>query len=141
MEQCIALAKEAMLNGNPPVGSIIVRRDKIIGIGVEAGKSSKDITKHAEIEAIKDVLANRQLLHDSGLYTTHEPCVMCSYVIRHYHIKTIVYGAKSEYVGGVTSEFKILETENVPNWKGTPKIIEGILEDECLNLSTEYTNQ
>ena len=60
MEQCIALGKKAMLNGNPPVGSIIVKDDKVIGIGIgiEAGKLSKDITKHTEIEAANDVIQN-----------------------------------------------------------------------------------
>ena len=141
MKKCIELSKEAMRNGNPPVGSILVKDDVIIGIGIENGKSSNDITKHAEIEAIRNALANQKSILDTILYTTHEPCIMCSYVIRHHHIKTIVFGATSKHVGGITSEFKILETENVPNWKGTPKIIEGILEDECHELLTEYFNK
>ncbi|MBT8300529.1 MAG: nucleoside deaminase, partial [Maribacter sp.] len=74
----------------------------------------------------------------SILYTTHEPCIMCSYVIRHHQIKTLVFGVKSEYVGGSSSEFKILKTENVPNWKETPEIIEGVLKNECINLSRAY---
>ena len=51
-----------MLNGNPPVGSVIVKNDKIIGIGIEAGKTSNDITRHAEIEAIKDALKTSESL-------------------------------------------------------------------------------
>ena len=138
MKKCIELGKEAMLNGNPPVGSILVSNDTIIGIGKEAGKSGNDITKHAEIEAIRDALANHQSIKNAILYTTHEPCIMCSYVIRHHHIKTVVYGIKSKHVGGVTSQFKILETENIPSWKEIPEIIEGVLENECLKLSKTY---
>ena len=138
MKKCIALGKEAMLNGNPPVGAILVKNDSIIGIGREAGKSSKDITKHAEIEAIRDAIENEQSLNDTVLYTTHEPCIMCSYVIRHHQIKTIVFGAKSKYVGGSTSSFKILETKTVPNWKEIPELIAGVLEDECYQLSQTY---
>ncbi len=138
MKKCIELGKEAMRNGNPPVGSILVKEDTIIGIGREAGKSSNDVTKHAEIEAIRDAIANKQALNDTILYTTHEPCIMCSYVIRHHHLKTIVFGAKSNYVGGTSSAFKILETENVPSWTNTPKIIKGVLEDECYTLSKTY---
>ena len=81
MERCIELGKEAMLCGNPPVGSILVKDDVILGIGKEAGKSGNDITKHAEIEAIRHALANHQSLKNSILYTTHEPCIMCSYVL------------------------------------------------------------
>ena len=138
MRKCIELGKEAMLNGNPPVGSILIKNNTIIGIGKEAGKSENDITKHAEIEAIRDALGNRHSLKDAILYTTHEPCIMCSYVIRHHEIKTIVYGVKSKYVGGVTSKFNILETKSVPSWKQIPEIIEGVLENECLALSNMY---
>lgn len=141
MKKCIALGKEAMLNGNPPVGSILVKDNAIIGIGIEAGKSGNDITKHAEIEAIRDALIKHQSLNDTVLYTSHEPCFMCSYVIRHHQIKTIVFGAKSKYVGGYSSEFKILETENIPGWTNTPKIIKGVLKNECYALSKLYTNQ
>lgn len=138
MRKCIELGKEAMRNGNPPVGSILVKNDTIIGIGKEAGKSMNDITNHAEIEAIRDALKHHQSLNDVTLYTTHEPCIMCSYVIRHHKIKTIVYGIKSKYVGGKTSDYKILEAERIPKWGKTPEIIDGILEEECLALSKTY---
>lgn len=138
MRKCIELGKKAMRNGNPPVGSILVKNNTIIGIGVEAGKSMNDITKHAEIEAIRDALKQHQSLNDVTLYTTHEPCIMCSYVIRHHQIKTIVYGTKSKYVGGKTSDYNLLETESVPKWGKIPEIIDGVLEKECLNLSETY---
>lgn len=138
MKKCIELGKKAMRNGNPPVGSILVQNNTIIGIGMEAGKSMNDITKHAEIEAIRDALKQHQSLNDVTLYTTHEPCIMCSYVIRHHQIKTIVYGITSKYVGGKTSDYNLLETESVPKWGKMPEIIDGILEEECLNLSETY---
>ena len=138
MKKCIELGKEAMLNGNPPVGSILIKNNIIIGVGKEAGKSENDITKHAETEAIRDAISNYQSLKGTILYTTHEPCIMCSYVIRHHQIKTIVYGVKSEYVGGVTSKFNILETKSIPSWEQIPVLIEGVLENECLALSKTY---
>ena len=138
MNKCIKLGKDTMRNGNPPVGALLIKDDAIIGIGKEAGKSSNDITKHAEIEAIRDAIANQQSLQDTILYTTHEPCIMCSYVIRHHQIKTIVFGAKSNHVGGLSSEFKLLETESIPHWKSAPELIVGVLEDECNALSTKY---
>lgn len=141
MRKCIELGKKAMYNGNSPVGSILVKNNTIIGIGMEAGKSMNDITKHAEIEAIRDALKQHQSLNDVTLYTTHEPCIMCSYVIRHYHIKTIVFGITSKYVGGKTSDYKILETESIPKWGKLPEIIDGILEEECLNLSKTYQSK
>jgi len=140
MKQCIALGKEAMSKGNPPVGSIIVRGKKIIGIGIEGGKSSKDITKHAEIEVVNDAIQNNQLENLKGckLYTTHEPCIMCSYVLRHYKIDTIIYGTKVDYVGGITSSLNVMSTTQVPNWGKPPKIISDILKEECDDLTASY---
>ena len=140
MKQSIALGKKAMINGNPPVGSILVKDDKVIGIGLEAGKSSKDITKHAEIEAVNDAIQNNPLedLTDCKLYTTHEPCIMCSYVLRHYKVETIIYGTNVDFVGGITSSLKVMETTKVPHWGNPPKVIGDILKEECDKLTTAY---
>ncbi|MBT8315809.1 MAG: nucleoside deaminase, partial [Maribacter sp.] len=69
MKKCIALGEEAMQNGNPPVGSILVKDDAIIGIGREAVKSGNDITKHAEIEAIRYASTHGLSIKESILYT------------------------------------------------------------------------
>ena len=136
MKHCIDLAQKAMLNGDPPVGSILVKNNKVIGVGIEAGKSSNDITKHAEIEAIKDTLTKNELRNLDGctLYTTHEPCIMCSYVIRHYRIGSIVYGTKVDYIGGITSKFEIIKSDQIPKWGKVPEIIPDILKEECQKL-------
>ena len=140
MRKCLALGEEAMKNGNPPVGAVVVKGDKIIGSGIEAGKSSKDMTKHAEIEAVKNALSTQLIdLKGCTLYTTHEPCIMCSYVLRHYHLENIVYGTSVDHIGGISSEFKVIQTQNVPKWGKPPKIIEGVLREECWALSKEYT--
>src|SRR5690606_5055876 len=104
------LAKIAMENGNFPVGSVVVKNNVIVGKASEAGKSSNDITKHAEIEAIKDALKNLEPgnLEDCDLYTTHEPCLMCSYVIRHHKLRTVIYGVPVDHVGGITSNLKVM---------------------------------
>lgn len=138
MRDCITLANEALANGDPPVGSLLVFEDQVIGKGIEAGKSSGDITQHAEILAVKDALANGygDLLSRSTLFSTHEPCLMCSYLIRHHQIEKIVFGVPVPFVGGQSSDFKILETESVPKWGTSPSIESGILLQEC-----EYLNQ
>lgn len=140
MEKCIALGEKAMLNGNPPVGAIVVKDNKVLGIGMEAGKSSKDITKHAEIEAIKNALENslNNNLSDCTLYTTHEPCIMCSYVLRHYKVNTIIYGTEVPHIGGITSHLPVLKTTEVPKWGNPPNIIQNVLKKECDNLSIIY---
>ena len=140
MEQCIVLAKKALEIGDFPVGSVVVKNNVVIGRGSEAVKSANDVTKHAEIEAIKDALNNigTKDLENCDLYTTHEPCLMCSYVIRHYKLRTVVYGTKVDHVGGITSDLKVMLTSKVPNWGKAPTIVENVLEEECNGLSRKY---
>ena len=49
----------------------------------------------------------RDMLGQSTLYTTHEPCIMCSYLIRHHRIPWVVYGVSVQHVGGVTSQYSV----------------------------------
>ena len=140
MKKCLTLAEQALANGDPPVGSIIIYQNQIIGTGIEAGKSTKDVTNHAEILAVKNALANGHgnFLAKSTLYSTHEPCFMCSYVIRHHALSKIILGIAVEHVGGYTSEFKVLSTKQVPQWKSTPEVIFGICEEDCLDLNRRF---
>lgn len=140
MLECIELAKQALKKGDPPVGSLLVFKDKIIGRGIESGKSTGDITQHAEISAVKDALKNgyRDVLDQSVMFSTHEPCIMCSYLIRHHKIAKLIFGVSVPFVGGQSSVFKILETETVPKWGHTPEIESGILQHECETLNEQF---
>ena len=125
MQRCEVLAAEAAKTGNAPVGCIIVKGNKIIAEASEAGVTKKDITAHAEMEAIR--LARMELGKDlSGtlMITTHEPCVMCAYAIRYHRISTLVYRDAVDHLGGATSRFNILTTDETPeHWGAPPKII------------------
>lgn len=128
MDECLQLAEISRANGESPVGSILVSGNEIIGKGAEAVTSTKDITNHAEIQAIRDAIANGHLvdLKDSILYSTHEPCWMCSYAIRHYAIPTVIFSTPVAGIGGYTSKFPILNTADIPQWKIIPEIHVGI---------------
>ena len=136
MRWCIDLAKIAKKRGDSPVGSLIVQNGKIIGEGIEGGKTQKDITFHAEIEAIRDATKRieRQDLSDCILYTTHEPCIMCSYVIRHMKIPIVVAGITTGEIGGFSSHIPILLDTTIKRWSAPPTIIKGVLEKECSAL-------
>lgn len=138
MQECIKLAKIAKNRGDNPVGSIIVKNGTIIGKGIEANKTQNDITKHAEIEAIRDAcnyLGHRDL-SNCTLYTTHEPCVMCSYAIRFSKIERIIYSIKASQLGGHTSAYNLLTDSKIENLERTPTIISGVLIEECLKLNS-----
>jgi tRNA(adenine34) deaminase len=127
IELCGVLAAQAASNAEQPVGSIITRNNEIISKAGEASKSKNDITCHAEIEAIR--LAVKELktsdLSDCVLYSTHEPCIMCAYVIRYHKIKKVVYKNTVKFLGGVSSSMPLLITNEVPlHWSSAPVLIQ-----------------
>ena len=125
MERCEVLGIEAGKKGNPPVGAVIVRNEEIICEAEEAAKSENDVTCHAEIEVLRKAVKILQSndLSDCILFTTHEPCVMCSYAIRFYKIKKVVYKHAVNYLGGITSSMPVLLTDEVPpHWSKAPEV-------------------
>ncbi len=136
MQECLALAREAAANGESPVGSVIVRGDKVIARGIEAVKSHNDFTYHAEIECIRQAAMQfgTRILEDCRLYSTHEPCIMCSYVIRQSRIPLIIFGRASGEKGGLHSRFSLLSDKEIVSWGPPPVIVTGILEKDCLEL-------
>jgi tRNA(adenine34) deaminase len=136
MRRCIALARIAQARGDSPVGAVIVRNGEVVAEGIEAGKSAQDITRHAEVEAIS--VARKVLdpsdLSDCLLVTTHEPCILCSYAIRHHRIPLVVFGVAVGEIGGYNSELAVLKERSVKRWGEAPQLISGVLEDDCLAL-------
>ena len=136
MQKCLDLATIAKKRGDSPVGSVIVKNGEIIAEAFEAAKAHNDITFHAEIVAIRKAtsLLHSQDLSDCIIYTTHEPCIMCSYVIRQTKISTVVAGIATGEIGGFSSAYPILIDSQIKRWKEHPAILVGILEAECRKL-------
>jgi len=126
IKRCGLLAQEAAAKGDAPVGSVIIKGDEIISEAIEASKYKNDITCHAELEAIR--LAVKKLktndLSDCAIYSTHEPCILCSYAIRFYKIRKVVYQHAVIYLGGVSSIMPLLNSKEVPpHWGEVPVIV------------------
>jgi tRNA(adenine34) deaminase len=136
MKFAIDLALTAKTRGDAPVGSVIVQDGAIIAEGIEGGKTKKDITFHAEIEAIREanIITGKTDLSDCILYTTHEPCIMCSYVIRNAKIQTVVFGISVVETGGAHSFYPILTDTKIKIWGKPPRIVKGIMEREIKNM-------
>ena len=138
MKSCIDLALVAKARGDSPVGSVVVQDGIIIAEGIEGGKTKKDITFHAEIDAIREavIIKGDTDLSDCILYTTHEPCIMCSYVIRHAKIHTVVFGISVIETGGAHSFYPLLTDTKIKKWAKPPRIVKGILERDIKNSIT-----
>jgi tRNA(adenine34) deaminase len=140
MRRCIELGIQALQQGNPPVGSLLVINDHIISEASETARTTGDVTDHAEIIVLRKAL--HQLQKDQWataiLYSTHEPCVMCGYAIRHYGLKQVVFGCPVPHAGAYTSKYAILCEDDHPSWKVRPIITEGILQQQCMQLTEAW---
>ena len=126
IKRCELLAEEAAAKGDAPVGSIITKGEEIIAEAIEASKHKNDITCHAELEAIRLAVKTLKTNDLSGcvIYSTHEPCIMCSYAIRFYKIKKVVYQHGVNYLGGNSSSMSLLTSKEVPpHWAEVPVIV------------------
>src|ERR1044072_7578651 len=102
MERCIALAKTGMQRGEFPFACVIVKDGEVVAEATNHVAQDGDVTRHAELVAVS--LAQKALgskdLSGCTLYTTVEPCAMCSFPIRETRISRVVYAIGSAPVGG-----------------------------------------
>jgi len=109
----LAEAEEARLQGEVPVGAIVVFDGAVIGRGRNAVIGSSDPTAHAEILALRDAAraVNNYRLTGATLYSTIEPCAMCAGAIVHARIERLVFGASDPKAGAVETFFQICSTD------------------------------
>lgn len=133
MRHAIRLAQTARERGDTPVGSVVVRNGCVIGEGIESVRAERDPAGHAEVKAVQQACRNLNTLDLAGciLYTTVEPCFMCSYVVRSARISRVVIGRAAPHVGGMTSKYPILAAADIQCWPQPPLVIMAMLEEEC----------
>ncbi len=109
MNEAIALAKQAALLGEVPIGAIVVINEQIIGQGYNRREIDFDPLAHAELIAIKQAsqhLSSWRLL-DCTLYVTTEPCPMCAGALVNARVQRLVFGCKDPKAGAVDSLYHI----------------------------------
>ncbi|VFU10713.1 nucleoside deaminase [Methylocella tundrae] len=93
----IAIAEAA--KGDFPFGAAIVSEGQVIATGRNLGKTNDDPTAHAEMVAMRSLIAERResvLKKGATLYASGEPCPMCMGAILWCGIGRIVFAASIE---------------------------------------------
>jgi tRNA(adenine34) deaminase len=136
MKRAIELAKLSALEGEVPVGAVVVKDDEIVGEGRNRREFGKNALYHAEIEAIDN--ACKKLggwrLWQCDIYVTLEPCPMCAGAIINSRIKKVYFGAFDKKAGSFGS---VADFNQIP-YNHKPEIISGIMADECSTMLTQF---
>lgn len=132
MNEALKEATTALKLDEVPIGAVVVSHGKIIGRGHNLTERLKDVTAHAEMQALTAAanFLGGKYLKDCTLYVTIEPCVMCAGALYWTQISRIVYGADDPKRGFSRLSNKILHPKT--------EIIGGIKETECKSLVKEF---
>ncbi len=98
MELALEQAEIAVSRGQTPFGAVVVDDSgRLIGEGHNTVRADRDPTAHGEVVAIRDAwrrLGNWQLLRGCTLYSSCEPCLLCSFVITQIGFSRVVFAAR-----------------------------------------------
>ena len=125
-------AKKAYNDNEVPIGSIIVKKNKIISKAHNLKETKNNVLCHAELLAINNAcykLKNWRL-NDCILYTTLFPCPMCASAIQQARIKQVIYlnNSNNNFAQNISNE--ILSNKN----SNHQVLIEKLdLEDDLIN--------
>jgi tRNA(adenine34) deaminase len=137
MELAIAEAERAAVEGEVPVGCVIVHEGMVIGKGHNRTEALCDPTAHAEILAIT-AAANHQetwRLDDCVCYSTLEPCAMCAGALVLARIERLVFGAKDPKFGACMSLYNIVQDIRLNHQL---EVVPGILESRISDLMKSF---
>lgn len=136
MSEALKEAARAFEEGESPVGSCIVYKERIIAKAHNQVELLKDPTAHAEMIAITqaaDFLKNWRL-EGCVLYVTKEPCLMCSGAILMSRISKVVYGAVDERGMGIRDLIHPGYEQNLKQLEVTS----GVMSTQCQQILKEF---
>ncbi len=141
MAEAIELAKAAVLHGNEPFGAVLVKDGQVVFTNENQIYTKHDPTFHAEAGLIRRFCAETGItdLRDYTLYSSCEPCFMCSGAMVWVKLGRLVYAASNadleEILGGVPCDCAAPVFANSPH---KPKQTAGVLRKESLAVLKDY---
>jgi tRNA(adenine34) deaminase len=138
MTRAIALARKGQnVKGASPIGCVLVLDGEVVAEGHNEVGLQHDPTAHAEIVAIRRAChsLSRDELRGAALYSTLQPCGMCTMASIWTRIGRIVYGAGRDDVHRMYFEDKHLDTMNfIRDTYRDFEVVGGVMQDEVVPL-------
>ena len=125
LKAAIDEARQGRSEGGIPIGSVLVRDNKIIGRGNNRRVQDNDPVTHAEIDCLRNA-GRVGSYKDTVLYSTLMPCYLCAGAVVQFGIKK-VYAGEDETFGGA-KEF--MESHGVE--------VINLQSEECKQMMREF---
>ena len=137
MSLALEQARHAEIEGEVPIGAVLVKDGLIIAKAHNQPILRNDATAHAEILLLRtavEKLKNYRLTVTS-LYVTLEPCAMCLGAIMHARIDRLIFGAHDLKTGVCGSSENLIGAKC---FNHKINLISGVLENESKQLLKDF---
>lgn len=137
MRLALEEAKLSKQEGNKGYGAVVILGREILGKAHDTTVTAQDPSQHAEVNAIRQAVQAYRDSNLSGaiLFSTCEPCPMCSSLAVWANLTTIVYGVSMEETAQLgKARIGVSANEIVARSPVMIEVFGGILRDECLSL-------
>ncbi len=141
MERALALARDAGDRGDEPFGSVLVRDGDIVMEAANAVNSDDDLRRHPELTLAQRAASEftREECRETVMYTSTEPCAMCSGGIYIAKLGGVVYSVSAERAGEVANNDLVVPSADIFE-RGSVSIpvVGPVLPDEGEQIHAEW---
>lgn len=118
-------ARKGLNEGGIPIGSVLIRSGKIIGVGHNKRVQENNPMIHAEIDCLMNA-GRIGTYKDTILYSTLMPCYLCAGAVVQFNIPKVIVGESKTFHGAVD----FMRSHNV-------EIID-MNNEECIQMMEEF---
>lgn len=141
MAEAIRLSELAVKHGNEPFGAVLVKDGEIVYSNENQIYTGSDPTFHAEAGLLRRFCAETGITDLSGytLYSSCEPCFMCSGAMVWTKLGRLVYAASDADLGGILGGRGCACSRIVfENSSHAPAVTSGVLREKSLSVLAAY---
>ena len=141
MKQAIDLSAAAVAHGNEPFGAVLVKDGKVVYTNENQIYTRHDPSFHGEMGLLRRFFEETGItdLSSYTMYSSCEPCFMCSGAMVWARLGRLVYAASNidleRILGNEGCNCSGIVFAN-SFWK--PEVTTGVLRDEALAILTDY---
>lgn len=137
MKLALEQAHAAAVQGEVPIGAVIVKGGQVIAAAHNRPRELHDPTAHAEMLVIRAAAAalGQERLDGCDLWVTLEPCPMCAGAIAHARLARVYYAAPDPKGGAVEHGARLFDQ---PTCLHRPEVYAGLGEAESATLLRDF---